>query len=151
MGEGPGRLYACRLIRKGCARLPDIANQALPENTTPFWINVVVYTVLGIAVLKCSRTGRNESVRAGWCGFVFAPVPCAVRFTVMARGAVVDRADEREEDDDGENDGRNAGIVEERVASGVRRRCHARDPSRGKFNGKVKKWSAPLSSWQFVP
>ncbi len=38
---------------------------------------------------------------------------------VVARGIVVKRANEAAEDDDGKNGGGKAGIVEDRVASGV--------------------------------
>ena len=36
-------------------------NQALPGNMTPFWINVVVYTVLGVAVLADRKAWKSES------------------------------------------------------------------------------------------
>lgn len=50
---------------------------------------------------------------------------CAVIGTVraafvVARGAVVDGADEDADNDDCKNSGRNAGVVEDRVARGVR-------------------------------
>ncbi len=36
-------------------------NQALPGNTTPFWINVAVYTVLGIAVLADRDAWKSKA------------------------------------------------------------------------------------------
>lgn len=42
-----------------------------------------------------------------------------VAAAMMARGTVVKRANEAAEDDDGKNGGGKAGMIEDRVASGV--------------------------------
>jgi hypothetical protein len=53
----------------------------------------------------------------GGLGVMFCAVLGAVFVTVMARGTVVDGADEHAEDDEGENNCSNAGMIEEWVAS----------------------------------
>lgn len=76
-----------------------------------------------------SREGGNEnekkrraSVRSGG-SFLGATVACAMRSTtVMARCTVVQSADENSDDDEGEDRGGDPGIVEGRVACGVRGR-----------------------------
>lgn len=62
-------------------------------------------------------TGKSVSSRRG---LVLAAMGRGmVAAAMMARGIVVKRANEAAEDDDGKNSGGKAGIVEDRVASGV--------------------------------